>query len=129
MFEEIEKHDTVMCVVFKYVNDNNSEGKSKDSRDKLDTSSARMVAILKNLQKKGLIIEINSKLDARAISIKISAKGKEVVDKIEKNFRITVEKIVDEFGIEHVSRLFEDMAKIKEIIKNSMKSCEGGKNV
>ena len=128
VFEEMEKYDTGMLAVLKYLNENEYAVKSKDINNALRLSSARMAVILKNLEKKGLIIKINSKLDARVISIQLSSYGKEVANTIKNNVRITTEKILDEFGIEYLNKLFEDMEKIKKIIKNHMEDL-GGKYV
>lgn len=118
--EKIRKHDTGVFAVVKFLNEANIAVKSKDISDNLGISSARMAVILKTMEKKELINKINSKTDARAISISLSDKGYILSKKLKSNIRKTAEKIIDEFGIEYTTQLFYDINKVKKIVKDSM---------
>lgn len=118
--EKIRKHDTGVFAVVKFLNEAKTVVKSKDISDNLGISSARMAVILKTMEKKELINKINSKTDARAISISLSDKGYILSKKLKSNVRKTAEKIIDEFGIEYTTQLFYDINKVKKIVNDSM---------
>lgn len=84
---------------------------SSDLSNALNVSTARMAKLLNNMEKKGLIIKINSLKDARKTIIKLTEKGK----KISKLHEDTLDNLTM-FLIEKVG--FDDM---KEFIRISYK--------
>lgn len=120
-FEKMMKTESGMYAVLKYLNDNRGDVKSKDISDYMNISSARMAVILKSMENKELIIKSNSNIDARLSNVMLSQKGILLADDMKRRMYLQASKIVDEFGVDNLIKLFDDINKVKMIMLDPMK--------
>ncbi len=128
-FDEIRNSNAGIFAVLKYLNDNKGEIKSKDISDYMKISSARMAVILKAMEKRGLIVKAASNSDGRAVIICLSEEGKRFSGVIRNQMFRMAEQLVDEFGLEHINSMLNDINRIKEIAQENMKGIMGADNV
>ncbi len=118
--EELYKSEIGSLAVLKHLHKINGEAKSVDISKIMGISSARMAVLLKKLESRGLIVKSESKTDARAVMIKLSEKGENFVGNLKERMYGTMEKIVDEFGIERLTNMLMDLSKINKILEENM---------
>ncbi len=75
-----------------------------------------MAVLIKRIEKKGLIVKINSDNDARVKVIKLSKKGVAFADELRARMYKTMGEIVDEFGLEELENLFSKLKRMRSII-------------
>ncbi len=119
-FNEINKSDLGTFAVIKYLYTTNGEVRSKDISEALCISSARMAILLKKLESKNLIIKQASKNDARSVVVTLSEQGRVVAKKIKKQMYNSMERIVDEFGIEELQNIFNKLNRIKTLLHETL---------
>ena len=89
----------------------------KDIQESLDISKAATSDSLQAMEKKGIIERIKSKEDGRKIRIKLTDKGIQLFDDIEKDMRKVNKKIQDSITKEEMEEFIRISHKIKENIK------------
>lgn len=124
-YESLMKNEIGIMGVIKFLSESEIAGKgeikSKDISDELKISSARMTVLLKKLETKGLVEKTVSKIDARVVFVKLSDKGSKFASIARAKMNESAENLIDEFGIEHLVRVFSDMQKIKNIMEKNIK--------
>ncbi len=120
IFEKMNKSDVGVFAVIKYLHESEEEVTSADICKFLQISSARMAVLVKRLEKKGLIVKSNSSVDARSKVLKLSAAGKKFAEDLKSQIYGTMEKIVDEFGLDELEELFVKLEKLKAIMDENV---------
>lgn len=92
LLKDIEMTEDGSLAVIKYLYENNNV-KSKDISDFMGISSARMVVILKKLEKKELITKETSLYDSRVINVNLTKKGVDYTSKIKANLEKKYQKL------------------------------------
>lgn len=110
--------------VVKFLHQTNHPVKSKDISDRLQISSARMAVLLKKLESKGLVEKIDSAEDARVTLVQLAPRGEQLTAIIHKNFLKTAEDLIEEFGIDYLIRLLDDIVRFKRIMERNHKQFE-----
>ncbi len=113
--EDVSKHKVGAMAVLMYLSEK-GEAKSIDISKSLKLSTARMTVLLKKLESKELIIKTHSKVDARAVTIKLSEKGLDISQNIKSEMFNAMEKVLDEMGIDEIKKLVEGLNKVSEIL-------------
>ncbi len=119
-FEEMNKNNMGLFAVMRFLGTANANGKqeitSKEISDSLGVSSARMTVVLKKLVQKNWIAKTNSTTDARAVVIVLTAEGRAVCDQLHQRLYHTMERLVEEFGVEELQYLVAKIRKIETIL-------------
>ncbi|MFI3325207.1 MAG: MarR family winged helix-turn-helix transcriptional regulator [Clostridia bacterium] len=123
-YENLIQNEMGIMGVIKFLHDSEGEVKSKDISDYLKISSARMAVLLKKLEIKELIEKSNSAIDARITVVKLSAKGKMLANSTKLTLKKSAEQLIDEFGMEYLVKLLNDMKKFKNIMEENMRNKE-----
>lgn len=116
VFEEMHRKDMGVYAVIKYLDRTAGEVKAVDICKFLGISSARMAVVLKKLETKNLVTKGDSSIDARAKTIKLTEKGKVLAKDLKEQMYYSVEKIVDEFGLEEFQQLMQNIHKLDKIL-------------
>ncbi len=117
VFDEMKNNDMGSFAVIKYIHEVGREVNSAEICKHLKISSARMVVLIRKLEAKNLVVKVNSTNDSRSKIIMLSDKGKETVKRMHDQMYKSAEKVVDEFGIEALKELFDNLNKLKTILK------------
>ncbi len=107
--------------VIKYLYKREGAVTSKQISDELHVSSARMTVLLKKLEKDNIIVKEPSKEDARAINIKLTEHGIKKSKEIEESFHLCIEKLLDIFGLEELTKLLNNMGILRDVFKENLK--------
>ncbi len=119
-FEEMSKQAMGSFAVLRYLSETDGDITSATISKALNISSARMAVLLKKLDAKELITRAHSPNDARAIALKLSAKGEAFVDMQNDRMYDITEKIVDELGLDEIKKLLKNLTKMKKIIAENL---------
>ncbi len=123
--DEVHLREKGIGAVLVYLLNADAEVKSVDICNAHRVSSARVAVILKKLEHKDLIIKSASKTDSRAITIKLTDKGRILAQGIEQDMYNTVSKIIETLGVDEFYKTFEKMALIRKILhENKPKNME-----
>ncbi len=120
VFDEMNKSEVGFFAVIKYLYESSIDVTSADICKHLKISSARMAVLIKKLEKKGLVVKINSDKDARIKVLKLSKKGTEFAHKMKAHMYETMKKIIDEFGLDEIEELFSKLSRLKCIMKENL---------
>lgn len=124
LFEQMRERDSGVMGAVKYLYEQQEAVKSKNISDRLHISSARMVVLLKKLEAKGWVEKYNSPADARVTLVQLSEEGRAFGQRMHDNFYQAVERLIEEFGIDYLIRLLEDMKRLKTIMEQHRKGLE-----
>ncbi len=117
IFDEMKNNDMGSFAVIKYIHEVGREVNSAEICKHLKISSARMAVLIKKLEAKNLVVKINSENDSRSKIIVLSEKGRKTATHMQEQMYKSAEKVVDEFGIEALIDLFNNLNKLKMILK------------
>ncbi len=116
--EEMSRQNMGAVAVVMYLFEK-GEAKSIEISKKIGISSARMAVLLKKLEAKGMILKTHSKIDARAITIKLSQKGEKFANGFKEELFCSMEKVVDEIGIDEIKKIVDGLNRISEILSSN----------
>ncbi len=122
IFEEVNKSEVGGFAVIKYLCEAENEVTSADICKVLKISSARMAVLIKKLETRGIVTKENSKHDSRSKILKLTKKGIVLSEEFKANLYKSIEKVVDEFGIEELESLFRKLKKLKSILHENVPS-------
>ncbi len=114
-FEDVGNRNKGAVAVILYLLEK-GEAKSVDVSKALNISSARMAVLLKKLESKNMVVKTNSKIDARAIIIKLTDKGSNTAQSIKNEMYNAVEKVIDEVGLEELKKIIDGINKVGKIL-------------
>lgn len=121
-FNELHRQDIGIFAVIKYLREAPNEVTSAEISKFLGISSARMSVLIKKLENKELILKISSSNDKRLKVIKLTEKGNNFAEDLKLKIYKSAEKIIDEFGIDEVRRIFEQLNRFKMILEENAPS-------
>ena len=102
--------------ILDYLEQTGGEMSTRDFAEKLNVSPARITALLKKMEKSGLITRRPSSKDARRIIIEITPAGIAFVDNLREQTLSKVAQMLDRVGKENI----ETYIKISQQIKEAM---------
>lgn len=82
----------------------------------MHVSTARVAVLLKKLEARGLIEKERDPQDARRVMVKLSAQGREHMDRVFERIRQNIEIIIDTIGAERLMTFVEISGEIQSII-------------
>ncbi len=119
-FHELVKKEIGYFAAIKYLNDVNKQVNAKDISNALEISTARTAILLKKLENKKFVTKTNSSTDARSVVVSLTDEGRRCADDLRGQMIKSMEKVVDEIGLQELERLFETLEKIEKIMKENM---------
>ena len=112
-FDEVMKGE--LFVIF-YVLYKKEGVSAKKIKEKMDVSSARVAAILKNLEKKELIERIENPEDRRMIKVNLTQKGIELAKETQEDVLKHVLSMLDYLGQEDSEHLIRIMSRLTSMM-------------
>lgn len=97
---------------------------SKEISDTMKVSSARMTVLLKKMEREGLLKKEHSTTDARSILVSLTEKGYEKAVDIERRRYACMEEILEEYTLQELELLFQQLGKIHSIFQKALKTHE-----
>lgn len=122
--EKLAEKDSGAFAVVKYLFEHQYPVRSKDISDSLNISTARMAVLLKKGEAKGLIEKSACPQDARVTLVNLTPQGLAFAEKVHRNHCHVVEDLIDEFGIDYLIRLLDDIGRFKAIMERNHKELE-----
>ncbi|MFI3176628.1 MAG: MarR family winged helix-turn-helix transcriptional regulator [Eubacteriales bacterium] len=119
-FDEMREHESGTIAVLKFLSEQETNVKSKDISSALGISTARMAVLLKKMERKGFIIKTNSQVDGRITIVSLSEQGHRIMNTIHQQMECSIEKLVDQFGLDKIRDVFQCMNEFKGIIHEGM---------
>jgi DNA-binding MarR family transcriptional regulator len=87
--------------------------------DMLGVSSARVAALLKTMETKGLITREKNVLDARITIVTLTPFGKECILKIQDELYQQISRVIDHVGFERLEQFLAISKEIEEVVEPS----------
>ena len=87
-----------------------------DFARELNVSTARIAALLKKMEKSGFITRCRSAEDARRTVVEITPAGMALIDNMQEQTLVKVEKILEKISKEDIDNFFRISDKIKKIM-------------
>lgn len=84
--------------------------------DFMKVSTARVTVLLKKMTAKGLITIENDAADSRITIVRLSASGKAMIDKINREMRKKTEKVIDTIGMDKMREFISLSEQIQSIM-------------
>lgn len=122
VFKNLNDREMGLFAVIGYLSESNGEVTSSDISKFLCVSSARIAIMIKKLEKREFIEKIDSSKDKRVKVIKLTQKGHNLSNKLDKHANDVVEKIIDEFGLKELKDFFETMERLKIVLDENAPS-------
>lgn len=115
-FGAVDESQKGIGFVLVYLEKSMQEVIAGDLARELNVSTARIAALLKTMEKNGLIIRCHSSSDARQTVVKITQAGIDYVDKMKKQVLEKIELLFEKVGKEDMEEFIRISRKIKEAL-------------
>ena len=102
----------VLC----YLQEADHEVIAGDLARELNVSTARIAAMLRKMEKNGLISRYRSPVDARQTVVEITQAGRACVDKMKEQILTRMELLLEKVGKEDIEEFIRISQKIKEVL-------------
>ncbi len=120
-FDQISQVKMGMGAVVHCLHKKDQAVTSKEISDALHVSSARMTVLLQKMEGEGLVEKSHSPTDARAILVSLTTKGLQKAEEIERQRYECIAEILEEYTLEDLERLFQQLEKIHQIFYKALK--------
>ena len=114
VFGKIDESQKGIGFVLVYLREANHEVIAGELARELDVSTARIAALLRKMEKSGLIIRYRSAEDARQTVVKITREGSAYVDIMKEQILKKMELLLEKVGKEDMEEFIRISHKIKE---------------
>lgn len=111
-----ENEKGIWCVLV-FIDEQEGEVYAKEIADEMKISRARAGVLVDKLANRGLLEKYPSKVDNRITALKITKKGKLVLNDIKDKFAKKLIEIVDEIGEDDFKKFFEISKKIENVLR------------
>lgn len=111
-----ENEKGIWCVLV-FIDEQEGEVYAKEIADEMKISRARAGVLVDKLANRGLLEKYPSKVDNRITALKITKKGKLVLNDIKVKFAKKLIEIVDEIGEDDFKKFFEISKKIENVLR------------
>lgn len=115
-FTKIDESQKGVGFVLAYLQKADHEVIAGDLARELNVSTARIAALLRKMEKNGLIIRRHSSEDARQIVVDITQEGIVYVETIREQILMKVELLLEKVGKEDLNEFIRISHKIKEVL-------------
>lgn len=114
VFGKIDESQKGIGFVLVYLQEANHEVIAGDLARELGVSTARIAALLRKMEKNGLIVRYRSAEDARQTVVQITQEGSAYVDKMKEQMLIKMELLIEKVGRKDLEEFIRISHKIKE---------------
>lgn len=114
-FSKIDESQKGIGFVLVYLQEANHEVIAGDLARELNVSTARIAALLRKMEKSGLIVRYRSAVDARQTVVEITQEGCAYVDKIKEQILVRMELLLEKVGREDMEEFIRISQKIKDV--------------
>ena len=87
-----------------------------EMKDYLCVSKAAVSQLLSSLESKGLVTRETDSKDRRSIIVRLTPKGAEMIERIERNFDASIDMLINRIGEEDTREMIRLIYRIKDII-------------
>ena len=113
-FSKIDESQKGVSCVLVYLQEADHEVIAGDLAKELNVSTARIAALLRKMEKNGLIVRSRSSEDARQTVVEITQTGNAYVDKMKEQMLMKMELLLEKVGKEDLEEFIRISCKIKE---------------
>lgn len=114
VFGKIDESQKGIGFVLVYLQESDHEVIAGELAKKLNVSTARISALLRKMEKNGLIVRYRSPVDARQTVVEITEEGNAYVDKMKEQILMKMELLLEKVGKEDMEEFIRISRKIKE---------------
>lgn len=114
VFGKIDESQKGIGFVLVYLQESDHEVIAGELAKKLNVSTARIAALLRKMEKNGLIVRYRSPADARQTVVEITEEGNVYVDKMKEQILMKMELLLEKVGKEDMEEFIRISRKIKE---------------
>ena len=114
-FSKIDESRTGIGFLLVYLQEANHEVIAGELARELNVSTARIAALLRKMEKSGLIVRYHAPADARQTVVEITQAGTEYVDKMREQILRKMELLLEKVGKEDMEEFIRISYKIKEV--------------
>lgn len=114
-FSKIDESQKGVGFVLVFLQEAKQEVIAGDLARELNVSTARIAALLRKMEKSGLIVRHRSPMDARQTVVEITQEGRTYVDKLREQILIKMELLLEKVGREDMEEFIRISHKIKDV--------------
>ena len=114
-FSKIDESQKGIGFVLVYLQEADHEVIAGELARELNVSTARIAALLRKMEKGGLIVRYHSSEDARQTVVEITQAGTEYVDKMKEQILTKIELLLEKVGKEDMEEFIRISHKVKEV--------------
>lgn len=114
-FNKIDESQKGIGFVLVYLQETDHEVIAGELARELNVSTARIAALLRKMEKSGLIVRYHSSEDARQTVVEITQAGTEYVDKMKEQILTKIELLLEKVGKKDMEEFIRISHKIKEV--------------
>lgn len=114
VFGKIDESQKGIGFVLVYLQESDHEVIAGELAKKLNVSTARISALLRKMEKNGLIVRYRSPADARQTVVEITEEGNVYVDKMKEQILMKMELLLEKVGKEDMEEFIRISRKINE---------------
>lgn len=114
-FTKIDESQKGVGFVLLYLQEAQREVIAGDLARELNVSTARIAALLRNMEKSGLIIRYRSAVDARQTVVEMTEEGNVYVNTMKEQMLQKMELLIEKVGKEDIEEFIRISHKIKEV--------------
>ena len=114
-FSKIDECQKGIGFVLVYLQEADHEVISGELARELNVSTARIAALLRKMEKSGLIVRYHSSEDARQTVVEITQAGTEYVDKMKEQILTKIELLLEKVGKKDMEEFIRISHKVKEV--------------
>lgn len=116
IFSRVEETERGIGFILLMLENSGEEVIAGDISQKMNVSTARVAALLKKMEKNGLITRENSDKDARRTVVKITRKGMDTILEKRAEFLEKTELLIEKVGMKDLEEFIRISRKIREVL-------------
>lgn len=116
-FGKMDESQRGIGFILVYLEEATGEVIAGDLARELNVSTARIAALLKTMEKNGLIIRYRSSADARQTVVEITGEGREYTRQMKEQIIEKAEMLIEKVGKEELEEFIRISRKIKEALE------------
>ena len=118
-FQNFDMSTAGIRAILKILNETDSRVTAGDLSEYMNVSTARIAALLKKMEAKGLIEKEHDLADGRVVVVNLSNQGKELADKFKANLYAHIGEMIDKIGMDRMLEFAAVSNEIQSLMKKS----------
>ena len=118
-FQNFDMSTAGIRAILKILNETDSRVTAGDLSEYMNVSTARIAALLKKMEAKGLIEKEHDLADGRVVVVNLSNQGKELADKFKANVYAHIGEMIDKIGMDRMLEFAAVYNEIQSLMKKS----------